>query len=119
MARKAPLPPLGIEPRNPNRPACYVATIPRYPLRRSASQADFTSRKTGFASTAACVEFAAGKKVRVRHAILRVILSLVSCHTTKASPPLIYHREERKLACHMAHFFRENKIKIVAKKKNV
>jgi hypothetical protein len=52
------LPPLGIEPRIPNRPACCVVTLLRYPLRRTTCQADFSSREAGFAygSCGICVE---------------------------------------------------------------
>jgi hypothetical protein len=55
------LPLLGIEPRIPNRPACCVVTIIRCPLRRSACQADFSSRKAGFASRTVRVGFCGEK----------------------------------------------------------
>jgi hypothetical protein len=57
----ASLPPLGIEPLIPNRPVCCVVTILRCPLLRSTCQADFSSRKAGFASRTVRVGFA-GKK---------------------------------------------------------
>jgi len=64
----ASLPPLGIEPRISNHPACCVVSLLRCPLRRSTCQADFSSRKAGFAygSCGIC----GGKKVRMRHIIL-------------------------------------------------
>jgi hypothetical protein len=65
----ASLPPLGIEPRISNHPACCVVSLLRCPLRRSTCQADFSSRKAGFAygSCGIC----GGKKVRMRHYSLR------------------------------------------------
>ena len=110
---KASLPPLGIEPWIPNRPACCVVTILRCPLRRSACQVDFSSRKAGFASRKVRVGFAV-KNVRMRHALLWVILSLASSHSTKASPSFIYQPAEGKVACHMPQIFREKKRKTVA-----
>lgn len=107
------LPPLVIEPRIPNRPACCVVTIIRCPLRHSACQADFSLRKAGFASRTVRVGFAV-KNVRMRRAILWVILSLVSCHSTKTSKSFIYQPAERKVACHKPHLFREKKRKTVA-----